>query len=45
MNTSGETWIIHELRLPWIRGTKDEAVVCHRESFVTKKIRRDRLAP
>jgi hypothetical protein len=30
------TWIIHEPRLPQIRGAGDEAVVLHCESAATK---------
>jgi len=33
------TWIIHESKLPQMRGVKDEAVVFHRKSFATKQIR------
>jgi hypothetical protein len=33
------TWIIHESILLKMQGVKDEAVVFHRESFVTKQIR------
>jgi len=32
------TWIIHESRLPQIRGAGDEAVVLHRESAATKEM-------
>jgi len=30
------TWVIHESRLPDIRGTAHEAVVVHRDWAVTK---------
>jgi len=36
MNNSDCIWVIHELRLPQIRGAGDEAVVLHREYPVTK---------
>jgi len=38
------TWIIHELRLPQVRGVADEAVVVHCKSATTKQMRRVRLA-
>ena len=37
-------WIIHELRLPKMRGVADEAVVAHRKSVTTKQMRQDQLA-
>jgi hypothetical protein len=38
------TWVIHESRLPQMRGAGDEAVIIHCESAATKQMRGDRLA-